>query len=42
MVEFVDGSFLAQMGLPDMRVPIAYCLGWPERLAIENSPFGAN
>ena len=35
MVEFVDGSFLAQMGLPDMRVPIAYCLGWPERLPLE-------
>ena len=31
MVEFIDGSFLAQMGLPDMKVPIAYCLGWPER-----------
>jgi len=35
MVEFIDGSFLAQMGLPDMRVPIAYCLGWPERLPLE-------
>ena len=35
MVEFVDGSFLAQMGLPDMRVPIAYCLGWPERLPLK-------
>jgi 1-deoxy-D-xylulose 5-phosphate reductoisomerase len=34
MVEFIDGSFLAQMGLPDMRVPIAYCLGWPERLPL--------
>jgi len=35
MVEFIDGSFLAQMGLPDMRIPIAYCLGWPERLKIK-------
>jgi len=35
MVEFMDGSFLAQMGLPDMRVPIAYCLGWPERLPLK-------
>ena len=35
MVEFIDGSFLAQMGLPDMRVPIAYCLGWPERLNLK-------
>ncbi|MCC6671645.1 MAG: 1-deoxy-D-xylulose-5-phosphate reductoisomerase [Planctomycetes bacterium] len=31
MVEFVDGSILAQLGLPDMRVPILYCLAWPER-----------
>ena len=35
MVEFIDGSFLAQMGLPDMRIPIAYCLGWPERLPLK-------
>ena len=35
MLEFIDGSFLAQMGLPDMRVPIAYCLGWPERLPLK-------
>jgi 1-deoxy-D-xylulose-5-phosphate reductoisomerase len=32
MVEFVDGSVLAQMGPPDMRGPIRYALGWPERL----------
>ncbi len=31
MVEYVDGSVLAQMGSPDMRVPIAYSLAWPER-----------
>jgi len=33
MVEFVDGSVLAQLGSPDMRIPIAYVLSWPERLA---------
>lgn len=32
MVEFVDGSVLAQMGTPDMRTPIAYALGFPERI----------
>ncbi|MDE3223022.1 MAG: 1-deoxy-D-xylulose-5-phosphate reductoisomerase, partial [Acidobacteriota bacterium] len=32
MVEYVDGSVLAQMSRPDMRLPIAYCLGLPERL----------
>ncbi len=32
MVEFVDGSIVAQLGVPDMRVPILYCLGWPDRL----------
>lgn len=31
MVEYVDGSVLAQLGNPDMRTPIAYGLGWPER-----------
>ncbi len=31
MVEYVDGSVLAQMGNPDMRTPIAYGLGWPRR-----------
>ena len=33
LVEFVDGSVLAQLGSPDMRVPIAYALAWPERMA---------
>ena len=33
MVEFRDGSVLAQMGTPDMRTPLAYALGWPERVA---------
>jgi 1-deoxy-D-xylulose-5-phosphate reductoisomerase len=33
LVEFCDGSLLAQLGSPDMRIPIAYCLAWPERIA---------
>ena len=33
MVEYVDGSVLAQLGSPDMRTPIAYCLAWPGRMA---------
>ncbi len=32
MVEYVDGSVLAQLGTPDMRTPIAYALGWPRRM----------
>jgi 1-deoxy-D-xylulose-5-phosphate reductoisomerase len=32
LVEYVDGSVLAQLGAPDMRVPIAYTLAWPERM----------
>ena len=32
MVEFVDGSMLAQLGVPDMRVPIQYALTYPDRL----------
>ena len=32
MVEYVDGSVLAQLGAPDMRIPIAYALAWPERM----------
>jgi 1-deoxy-D-xylulose-5-phosphate reductoisomerase len=31
LVEYVDGSTLAQLGRPDMRVPIAHALAWPER-----------
>ncbi len=31
-VEYIDGSMLAQLGTPDMRTPIAYCLAWPERM----------
>ncbi len=33
LVEFVDGSTLAQLGLPDMRTALAVGLGWPERIA---------
>ena len=33
MVEYIDGSVLAQMGSPDMRIPIAHALAWPERIA---------
>jgi len=33
LVEYIDGSVLAQLGSPDMRTPIAYALAWPERLA---------
>lgn len=33
MVEYKDGSVLAQMGSPDMRTPIAYTLAWPRRMA---------
>jgi len=32
LVEYVDGSVLAQLGPPDMRVPIAHALAWPERM----------
>lgn len=33
MVEFIDGSVLAQLGSADMRIPIAYALAWPQRMA---------
>jgi 1-deoxy-D-xylulose-5-phosphate reductoisomerase len=38
MVEFVDGAVVAQLSLPDMRLPIGYALAYPARLG---SPFGA-
>jgi 1-deoxy-D-xylulose-5-phosphate reductoisomerase len=34
LVAFTDGSMLAQLGAPDMRIPIAYTLGWPDRLDV--------
>ena len=33
MVEYIDGSVLAQLGAPDMRTPIAHALAWPERIS---------
>ena len=33
LVEYLDGSLLAQLGSPDMRTPIAHALGWPDRIA---------
>ena len=38
LVEYVDGSTLAQLGPPDMRVPIASCLAWPDRMATPMAP----
>jgi len=38
MVEFVDGAVMAQLSMPDMRLPIGYALAYPERLP---APFGA-
>jgi 1-deoxy-D-xylulose-5-phosphate reductoisomerase len=38
MVEFIDGSTVAQLSQPDMRLPIGYALGYPDRL---HHPFGA-
>jgi 1-deoxy-D-xylulose-5-phosphate reductoisomerase len=35
MVQYEDGSILAQMGTPDMRIPIAYALHYPQRLSID-------
>jgi 1-deoxy-D-xylulose-5-phosphate reductoisomerase len=38
MVEYTDGSTIAQLSLPDMRLPIGYALAWPDRI---DTPFGA-
>jgi 1-deoxy-D-xylulose-5-phosphate reductoisomerase len=38
MVEFIDGSTIAQASPPDMRIPIAHALAWPERVAGAASP----
>ncbi|KOR29282.1 1-deoxy-D-xylulose 5-phosphate reductoisomerase, partial [Achromatium sp. WMS1] len=32
LVQYIDGSVLAQLGYPDMRTPIAHALGWPKRI----------
>lgn len=38
LVDYIDGSVLAQLGPPDMRTPIAHCLAWPERMAVPMTP----
>ncbi len=38
LAEFRDGSILAHLGPPDMRIPIAYCLGYPRRLGLDVRP----
>ncbi|MFN2267788.1 MAG: 1-deoxy-D-xylulose-5-phosphate reductoisomerase [Desulfonatronovibrio sp.] len=38
LVNFTDGSLLAHMGVPDMMIPIAHCLGYPERLQVDLQP----
>ncbi len=38
MVQYNDGSVLAQLGNPDMRTPIAYCMGWPKRIVSGVAP----
>jgi 1-deoxy-D-xylulose-5-phosphate reductoisomerase len=35
MVEFIDGSVMAQMGIPDMRIPLSYALNYPDRLPLD-------
>ncbi len=38
MVEYIDGSVIAQLGIPDMSVPISYILGYPDRLPMTHLP----
>jgi 1-deoxy-D-xylulose-5-phosphate reductoisomerase len=38
MVEYIDGSIVAQMGVPDMKIPISYALSFPERLHLNLPP----
>jgi 1-deoxy-D-xylulose-5-phosphate reductoisomerase len=38
MVEYIDGSVLAQMGIPDMTIPISYVLAYPDRLPLDHLP----
>jgi 1-deoxy-D-xylulose-5-phosphate reductoisomerase len=38
LVEFQDGSVVAQLGIPDMRIPIAYALSYPKRLSLALKP----
>ncbi len=39
LVEFVDGSVIAQLGVPDMRVPIQYAITYPDRAPLQTEPF---
>jgi 1-deoxy-D-xylulose-5-phosphate reductoisomerase len=38
MVEYIDGSVIAQLGIPDMSIPISYILAYPERLPLDYLP----
>lgn len=38
MVEYLDGTVIAQLGIPDMKIPIAYALSYPERLPLDLPP----
>jgi 1-deoxy-D-xylulose-5-phosphate reductoisomerase len=38
MVEYIDGSVIAQLGIPDMSIPISFILGYPERLPLDHLP----
>ena len=38
MVEYIDGSVLAQLGIPDMKIPISYILAYPDRLSLDHLP----
>ena len=38
MVEYQDGAVMAQLGVPDMKTPIAYALSWPQRLPLDLAP----
>ena len=42
MVQFVDGSVVAQLGTPDMRMPMAYGLSWPDRITSGSDPLNFN
>ena len=39
MVRYYDGSVLAHLGYPDMRIPITYCMSWPKRINSTNETF---
>jgi 1-deoxy-D-xylulose-5-phosphate reductoisomerase len=40
MIEFQDGSVMAQLSVPDMRIPIQYALAYPDRLAVDKDSLG--